>query len=110
MATVAQCREAIETVGARMAADPDPSRADIDRSFACHITDLDAYFRGRLAVGTIADLQDGDDPTAQVRLAVGSDDLLALVDGSLNFAKAWASGRLSVQASFRDLLRMRKLM
>jgi hypothetical protein len=38
------------------------------------------------------------------------DDLLALVDGSLHFARAWASGRVSVRASLRDLLRLRKLM
>jgi len=110
MASVAQCREALETVAARMAADPDPSRRDIDRAFTCHITDLDAYFSGRLAGGTIVGLTDSDDPRADVRLSLRGDDLLALVDGSLNFAKAWAAGRVSVRASFRDLLRLRKLM
>jgi hypothetical protein len=110
VATVAQCREAIETVAARMSDNPDPSRADLDRSFACTISDLRHSFHGRLAEGTIVDLTDGDDPRAQVRLTVTGDDLLAMVDGSLNFAKAWASGRLSVKASFRDLIRLRKLM
>jgi hypothetical protein len=110
MASVAQCREALETVAAKMAADPDPARQDLDRSFACHITDLGHTFHGRLNGGTIVGLTDGDDPKADVRLSLSGDDLLALVGGSLNFARAWASGRVSVRASFRDLLRLRKLM
>lgn len=110
MATVEQCRTALQEVAARMLANPEAARkVDFDRPLACHIRDLDVYFHGRLAGGTIADLTEGDDPRAQLRLTVTGDDLLALVAGELNFAKAWASGRLSVQASFRDLLRLRKL-
>jgi hypothetical protein len=52
---------------------------------------------------------DGDDPGADVRLALSGDDLLALVAGQMSFARAWATGRISVRASFRDLLRLRKL-
>jgi hypothetical protein len=110
MATVEQCRSALEEVATRMLANPEKARrVDFERSLACHIRDLQAYFHGRLARGTIADLTDGDDPQAEIRLTVDSDDLLALVAGDLNFAKAWASGRLSVHASFRDLLKLRKL-
>ena len=111
MATVEQCREALLGVAARLAADPEAAaRVDLDRSLACHIKDLDAYFHGRLRGGTIVDLTDGDDAKAQIRLTVGSDDLLALVDGQLNFATAWASGRVSVKAGFTDLLKLRKLL
>ena len=111
MATVEQCRTALQQVAARMLANPEAARkVDFDRPLACHIRDLDVYFHGRLARGTIADLADGDDPQASIRLTVTGDDLLALVAGELNFAKAWASGRLSVNASFRDLLKLRKLM
>lgn len=38
------------------------------------------------------------------------DDLVALVDGELNFAKAWGSGRVKLHASLRDLLVLRKLL
>jgi hypothetical protein len=111
MATVEQCRAALQEVAERMLANPERARrVDLDRSLACHIRDLDTYFHGRLARGTILDLTDGDDPRADIRLTVTGDDLLALVNGELNFAKAWASGRLSVHASFRDLLKLRKLM
>jgi hypothetical protein len=111
MATVEQCREALLEVAARLAADPEAAaRVDLDRSMACHIKDLDVSFHGRLKGGTIVDLTDGDDPRAQIRLTVASDDLLALVGGQLNFAGAWASGRLSVKAGFSDLLKLRKLL
>jgi hypothetical protein len=33
-----------------------------------------------------------------------------MVNGQLDFAKAWASGKLSVKASVLDLLKLRKLM
>lgn len=110
MATLEQCRNAIEQFAARIAADDDPSRRDLDRSFVCRITDLNAAFRGRLTGGSIVGLQEGDDPGADVRLSLSGDDLLALVEGRLHFGKAWASGRVHVHASFRDLLRLRKLL
>jgi hypothetical protein len=111
MATVEQCRQALERVADRLSADPDAGkRVNLDRSLACHITDLQVYFHGRIARGTIVDLTDGDDPGAQLRLAVASDDLLALVAGELNFASAWASGRVSVKAGLRDLLKLRQLL
>jgi hypothetical protein len=83
---------------------------NLDRSLACHIRDLNASFHGRLEGGRIVDLTDGDDPRAHIRLSIGSDDLLALIAGELNFAAAWASGRVSVKASFTDLLKLRKLL
>ena len=111
MATVEQCRQALETIAARLAADPEAGkRVDVDRSLVCHLRDMDTYFHGRLRDGTITGLTDGDDPKAQIRLSVSSDDLLALVDGRLNFAAAWASGRVSVKASVGDLFKLRKLL
>jgi predicted lipid carrier protein YhbT len=111
MATVDQCRQALRDIAARLVADPESARrVGLDRSIACHIRDLDVSFHGRLQDGTIVGLTDGDDPRAQIRLSVGSDDLLALVAGRLHFASAWASGRLSVKASLGDLMKLRKLL
>ena len=111
MATVDECREALRSIATRLAADSDASaKVRMDRSLACQIRDLDVAFRGRLRDGTIVDLTDGDDPVAQIRLSIGGDDLLALVAGELNFASAWASGRLSVKGSLTDLLKLRKLL
>ncbi|GAA1808582.1 hypothetical protein GCM10009682_32930 [Luedemannella flava] len=111
MATVEQCRQALGELAGKLAGSPDAvARLDLDRPLACRIRDLDVAFHGRLAGGRIVDLADGDDPAARIRLEIGSDDLLALVAGELNFAAAWASGRASVKASFGDLLKLRKLL
>ena len=111
MATLEECRTALEAIATRLATDPSAAaRVTLDRSFGCHIRDLDAHFHGRLRGGTIVDLTDGEDPKAQLRLSLSSDDLLALVAGDLNLAAAWASGRVSIRASPLDLLKLRKLM
>jgi SCP-2 sterol transfer family. len=111
MATVDECRAAMEELAARLLAHPEEARRiTLDRSFTCHIRDLDVSFHGRLSQGRLVDVGDGDDPRADIRLVVTSDDLVALVAGELNVAKAWASGRLSIHASFRDLLKLRSLL
>ena len=111
MATVEQCRVALGELAAKLTGDPQAAaRVNLDRSLGCHIRDLGVHFHGRLQGGTITGLTDGEDPKAQIKLTVGSDDLLALVAGQLNFAGAWAGGRVSVKASFGDLLKLRKLL
>jgi|SRR3954453_1940970 hypothetical protein len=111
MATAEQCRQALTQIAARLAADPEAAaRVNLDRSLACEIRDLKVAFHGRLRNGTITDLTDGDDPKAQIRLSLSGDDLLALVAGQLGFGSAFASGRVSVKASFTDLLKLRKLL
>jgi putative sterol carrier protein len=111
MASVDECRTALREVAYRLSADQEAgAKVSLDRAVACHITDLDVYFHGRLRVGQLVDIADGDDPRAQIRLNVSSDDLQAMVDGDLHFASAWMTGRLSVKASFGDLLKLRKLL
>jgi hypothetical protein len=41
---------------------------------------------------------------------MSGDDLVAMVDGELNFAKAWGSGRVRLEAALLDLFRLRKLL
>ena len=68
--------------------------AALDRSLTCHITDLDVTFAGRLQDGRIEVRDTRPGPPvdkAQIRLSMKGDDLVALVNGELNFAKAWAS-------------------
>ena len=111
MATVDQCRQALLGIASRLAADPEAAtRSGLDRTISCHIRDLKTGFHGRLRGGSITELADGENPSAQIKLSVSSDDLLAIVAGELGFAGAWASGRVSVKASFGDLLKLRKLL
>lgn len=115
MATIEECRSALDKLSNNMAgAEGDVrSAAALDRSLSCRITDLDITFVGRLKDGRIEvlDTVQGPPPEkAQIRLAMSGDDLVALVDGELHFAKAWGSGRVRLEAGLRDLLRLRKLL
>ncbi|UYQ61370.1 SCP2 sterol-binding domain-containing protein [Streptomyces peucetius] len=115
MVTMQECRGALDKLSDNLAnANPDVrSAAALDRSLSCHITDLDVTFAGRLKNGRIDVTDTVQGPPrdkAQIRLAMTGDDLVAMVDGSLNFAKAWASGRVRLEASFLDLLRLRALL
>jgi len=112
VATVDECRAALQKLAQRMAdnAAETSQKLDFDRSLACRVTDLGVAFHGELSGGQIVGLTDGDDPRAKIKLTSSSDDLLALVDGQLNVASAWASGRIKIEAGMMDLLKLRKLL
>jgi hypothetical protein len=114
MATTEECRAALDQLSRNMAKAEGDVRAAtaLDRSLSCRITDLDLTFVGRLAGGAITDVvtvPGTPAEKAQIRLAMSGDDLVAMVGGELSFAKAWGSGRVRVQASLRDVLRLRSL-
>jgi hypothetical protein len=112
VATMDQCMTALKGILGDLAANP--AAAGLDRSLSCRLTDLDQVILGRLGSGAVRDLQvvpDGPDaPRADIRLTMTSDDLVALTDGGLHFGKAWASGRVKLEAGLRDLLRLRKIL
>ncbi|MGW0762886.1 SCP2 sterol-binding domain-containing protein [Streptomyces sp. NPDC002814] len=115
MATIEECRAALEKLSDNMQAAEGDARtaAALERSVSCHITDLDVTFAGRMTGGRIDVEETFEGPPrekAQVRFSLAGDDLVALVDGELNFAKAWGSGRVKLHASLRDLLVLRKLL
>ncbi|MCU1668715.1 MAG: uncharacterized protein JWP40_1642 [Blastococcus sp.] len=111
MATMDQCLTALQRILGDLASNP--AAAGLDRTLSCRLTDLDEVVLGRLTSGTVKDLHvqpHGPDlPKADMRLTMDSDDLIALVDGDMHFGKAWATGRVKLEASLRDLLRLRKI-
>jgi putative sterol carrier protein len=66
-------------------------------------------FAGRLRDGELLDIRQVDTPNAQVRMTMTGDDLLKLVAGELNMASAWATGRVKIDASVFDLLKLRSI-
>ena len=116
MASLQECEAALQDLAARFAAvDPDLRRRHaVDRTVSCRVPDLSVVFHVRLTDGSVVEMQcrGEHDPgsQAQVRLAATSDDLVALVAGALTPPVAWATGRLTVEASVLDLLRLRSLL
>ncbi|GAT84095.1 sterol-binding protein [Streptomyces sp. F-3] len=115
MATIEECRRALEKLSDNLAGAEGNVRAAaaLDRSVSCRLKDLDVTFVGRLVDGRIEvqDTVQGPPPQkAQIRLVMTGDDLVALVGGELSFARAWGSGRVRLEASLPDLFRLRKLL
>lgn len=110
MATVEQCEAALQALASRMAANGSSARKlDFNRTLTCTIRDLRVIFAGRLADGRLVDIAPATNRDAQVRLTLSSDDLVALVEGKLKTAAAFATGRLRMEASLRDMLKLRSI-
>jgi len=111
VATVQDCRQALDDLAERLATNAEDARKrlNLDRTLACRITDLGVAFHGRLSGGRLLDIEEGDDPGAKIALTTTSDDLVALVKGDLDFARALGARQLSISASPFDLIKLRKL-
>ncbi|GAA4601776.1 hypothetical protein GCM10023195_04930 [Actinoallomurus liliacearum] len=113
MATAQEARSALERIAARLTevdAD-DLAKHVVERTISCRVPDLGLIFLTRIHKGGLDEFQTvGDADSAQVRLTVSSDDLVALATDELHVAKAWATGRLKIEASLGDLLRLRKIL
>jgi len=112
VATSAEVEAAVLVLVDRLA-EVDPAlrrRYAAERTVSCTVSDLDVVWSGRLDEDGLHDVTDAPCERAQVRLSVGSDDLLALADGRLQVPAAVATGRLRVQAGPLDLLKLRGLL
>lgn len=109
MASVRECEAAVSDLLNRLdQVDGDTRRRHApDRTVSCCLVDLDLTYSARLHEGELIGLTTDPSPPAQVRLTVTSDDLVALANGDLTLGNAWSAGRLKVEASILDLLRLR---
>lgn len=77
----------------------------------CQVTDLDTAWYSVVEDGHVS--QPTETPPngrADITLQVGSDDLVDLVEGRTTFLSAFTSGKVRVDASIVDLLRLRSLL
>ncbi len=113
MASLGTCRIIVDELAAKWRdVDADSHKKNIpDRTLELTLLDLDVSFRGRLQEGELIDIVEGQDSTKpNVRLVMSSDDLVAMANGEMKFAHAWATGRVRLDASLRDLVRLRSMM
>lgn len=109
MATLEECRTAVEGLAGRMrTADGKP--ALFERTLSCHVPDLDVTFAGALRGGELVGLTTEPQPKpAQIRVTAASDELVAMVDGRLDLAKAWLTRRIKIEASMLDLVKLKTM-
>ena len=108
MASLEECTTALEGLAARLASLD--HKADFERTLSCTIKDLDVILKGTFKDGSFVDIAEAPKSDGNIKLTAESDDLIALCDGELNVAKAWASGRLKVDASIMDMMKLRELL
>jgi predicted lipid carrier protein YhbT len=113
MANEEECLAALGRIAARLAEVDADRLAEhvVERTISCRVADLGLAYRTRLHPGGLDPFEpDGDPKQAQVRLTVDGDDLVAMANDELSPTRAWAEGRLKIEASIFDLLRLRKLL
>jgi SCP-2 sterol transfer family len=91
--------------GARALGDSLPD----SRVLALHVSDLDAHYWTELAEGRMGQFHPGPPERPDIRITATSGDLVDLIDGRGSLFSAYLAGRIRIDASFGDLLRLRKL-
>lgn len=112
MATIEECEAALHDVAAVLHSIDEELRQQhaLDRTVSLWVSDLKECFTARIGAQGLTDIARGGTHDGQVRLKLTSDDLVALTKGELGFPAAWATGRVKVDASISDLLRLRSLL
>jgi hypothetical protein len=114
MATAEECREALQALTTRLGEVPEKDRSSFfsNRTFSCHVTDLDITFVTRLTDTGAEPIKEAapDEPPADIRLTAKSDDVVSIAATPANIARMWMAGRVQVKASVRDLLALRRLL
>lgn len=112
MATVEEVEESISYLIRRLDhVDPNyramlPSR----RTIEAECTDLGLVYHAHWRHGRLSEIHPGAADRPDIRIEIASDDLLSLVSGKLDFAHAYATNRIRLDASMTDLLRLRAVL
>ena len=114
MKSAEQCREALQKLANRLS---ELSPADREayfgnRTISVTIPDLGVTFGTRLGSADDPVVREvgPDEPPADMRLTANSDEVVSLAESPMNIARAWVAGRVKIEASMKDLFRLRKLL
>jgi SCP-2 sterol transfer family protein len=113
MASAEECRTALQKLAGRLS---ELSPADRDQYFgnrrmSVTIPDLGVTYVTVLGKGDdpVRELAPGE-PPADIRMTANSDQVISLAEQPMNIARAWMSGRVKIEASVKDLFRLRRLL
>jgi hypothetical protein len=113
MNSAEECRQALQKLAGRLS---EMSPADRDtyfgnRTISVTIPDLGVTYATTLGSGNdlVREAAPGE-PPADIRLTADSDEVLSLAESPMNIARSWVAGRVKIEASMKDLFRLRKLL
>jgi hypothetical protein len=113
MTTAQEAQEALQKLASRLS-ELSPEERDNyfgDRSMSVTIPDLGVTFLTRLGSGDdpVREVRP-DEPPADIRLTANSDEVISLSQSPMNIGRAWVAGRVKIEASMKDLFRLRRLL
>jgi hypothetical protein len=113
MNSAEECRQALQKLAGRLS-ELNPAERDQyfgNRSISVTIPDLGVTYATNLGTGDdpVREVAPGE-PPADIRLTANSDEVVSLAESPMNIARAWMAGRVKIEASMRDLIRLRKLL
>jgi predicted lipid carrier protein YhbT len=114
VASKTEVEKQLQVLLGRLAQNHDSVRSAIPerKVLRCHVTDLDTVWYAVIEAGQVSAPSETppDDGRVDITLRVGSDDLVDLIEGRRSFLSAFTSGKVKVDASIIDLLRLRALL
>ncbi|MGH3260737.1 MAG: SCP2 sterol-binding domain-containing protein [Trebonia sp.] len=113
MSTAEECRTALQKLAGRLSelSPAERERYFANRTISVTVTDHGVTYLTVLGSGDdpVREASPGD-PPADIRLTASSDEVVALAEQPMNIARAWMSGRVKIEASVKDLFRLRRLL
>ena len=113
MTSAEECRTALQKLAGRLSElNPDQREQYFgNRTLSVAIPDLGVTYVTVLGSGDdpVREAAPGD-PPADIRMTANSDEVVALAEQPMNIARAWMTGRVKIEASVKDLFRLRRLL
>jgi hypothetical protein len=113
MTSAEECRTALQKLAGRLSElNPDQREQYFgNRTLSVAIPDLGVTYVTVLGSGDdpVREAAPGD-PPADIRMTADSDEVVALAEQPMNIARAWMTGRVKIEASVKDLFRLRRLL
>jgi putative sterol carrier protein len=113
MSSAEECRTALQKLAGRLTElSPDEREQYFgNRTISVTVPDLNVTYVTVLGSGDdpVREAAPGD-PPADIRMTARSDEVVALAEQPMNIARAWMAGRIKIEASMKDLFRLRRLL
>jgi hypothetical protein len=111
--TAQECQEALQKLAGRLPELSPQEREEYfgDRTMSVTVSDLGVTFMTRLGAGDDPVREAGPgEPPAEIRITADSDQVIALTGQPMNIARAWMARKVKIEASMKDLIRLRRLL
>lgn len=113
MTSAEECRLALQKLAGRLTELTPAEREEYfgNRAVSVTIPDLNVTFVSVLGAGgdPVREAAPGE-PPADIRITANSDEVISLCEQPMNIARAWVARRVKIEASVKDLFRLRRLL